>query len=330
MNHWVNFHLVKNAVTMTDVLARYAVCLETAGLGVLRGRCPLPTHESASAGSFSVDTRRNIWACHSQSCVAARGGCIGGNVLDFVACMEGCTIRQAALLLQGWFSVSAVSGGRETASGKSRTQPTPSNRVLGFRLSSVDPSHAYIANRGITVSTARYFGVGFYSGPGIMSQRVAIPIHNQSGELVAYAGRSIHGEQPKYRLPPGFRKAAELFNLHRAAQHPAQQRVILVEGFFDCMKVYQVGHPNVVGLMGCSLSDTQAELLAGRFQEVVLLLDGDEAGRMASDKIAARLSSAVKIYRGQVPPNRQPDDLTSAELLAIIDAAVKWDDHKAR
>lgn len=96
MNRWVSFRTVKNAVTMKQVLTRYAVCLKAAGPSVLRGRCPLPMHESESAGSFSVDTRRNIWACHSQSCIAARDGCIGGNVLDFVACMEGRSIREAA------------------------------------------------------------------------------------------------------------------------------------------------------------------------------------------------------------------------------------------
>ena len=49
-----------------------------------------------------------------------------------------------------------------------------------------------------------------------MSGRVVIPIHNERGELVAYAGRSIDGSEPKYKLPAGFHKSLELFNLHRA------------------------------------------------------------------------------------------------------------------
>ena len=42
-----------------------------------------------------------------------------------------------------------------------------------------------------------------------------IPIHNKAHQLVAYAGRSIQGDEPKYRLPPGFHKSKELFLLHR-------------------------------------------------------------------------------------------------------------------
>lgn len=103
-----------------------------------------------------------------------------------------------------------------------------------------------------------------------------IPIHNQDGDLIAYAGRAVDRRQPKYKLPPAFRKSGELFNLHRAAR-PQCRRVLIVEGFFDCMNVHQAGFPNVVALMGCSLSSQQADLLNRHFAEAVLLMDGDEA-----------------------------------------------------
>jgi DNA primase len=79
---------------------------------------------------------------------------------------------------------------------------------------------------------------------------VVIPIHNEGGDLVAYAGQSIDTSEPKYKLPAGFRKSLELYNLHRAKQesNPAQ-RVVLVEGFFDCIKVSEAGY-SCVGLMG--------------------------------------------------------------------------------
>ncbi|MGA7410202.1 MAG: hypothetical protein WBW33_06935 [Bryobacteraceae bacterium] len=79
-----------------------------------------------------------------------------------------------------------------------------------------------------------------------MSGRLVIPIHNERGELVAYAGRSIDGSEPRYKLPAGFRKSQVLFSLHRVTGPD----VIVVEGFFDCMKVWQAGHQAVVSLMG--------------------------------------------------------------------------------
>jgi len=86
--------------------------------------------------------------------------------------------------------------------------------------------------------------------------RVVIPIRNLYGQLVAYAGRALDDRPPKYKLPAGFRKALELFNLQRALA-AGGKTVIVVEGYFDCMLVHQAGFPWVVALMGCSLSVTQ-------------------------------------------------------------------------
>ena len=102
-----------------------------------------------------------------------------------------------------------------------------------------------------------------------------------AGELVAYAGRAVTEElareKGKYRLPTGFSKAHVVFNLHRAREH-ADDGLVVVEGFFDAMKVHQVGFPNVVALMGSTLSERQEELLCESTDRLVLLFDGDEAG----------------------------------------------------
>ena len=58
--------------------------------------------------------------------------------------------------------------------------------------------------------------------------------------------------------------------------------VVVVEGCFDCLRVKEVGYP-CVALLGSQLSREQEELLSTHFQHVVLLLDGDEAGRAATD-----------------------------------------------
>src|SRR6266545_2097618 len=105
-----------------------------------------------------------------------------------------------------------------------------------------------------------------------MSGRCVIPIHNEAGELVAYAGRAIDGTEPRYKLPAGFHKGQEIFNLHRAIAGEARG-LIVVEGFFDAMKVHQAGYPFVVALMGCSLTAAQEELLLANTGMVLLMLD---------------------------------------------------------
>jgi DNA primase len=275
-------------------------------------------HSSKSSRqSFIVNTGKNAWACHSDSCVAARGGRIGGNVLDFISAMENCSVREAALKLQDWFTVPSVRSPRLCQPEVEHSQDTTpgGNKPLSFVLSHIDSSHPYLAGRGIDSETARYFGIGYHRGKGSMAGRVVVPIHDENGLLVAYAGRSVDETDPKYRFPPRFRKSFVLFNLHRAAAHG--ESVVVVEGFFDCIKVHQAGLPCVVALMGCSLSVRQEKLLQQHFREVILLLDGDKAGRSAGANIAKHLASKLSIRFVEVPDGSQPDQMGADQIRCL-------------
>jgi len=317
---WVDFKALKQTVSMEMAVACYGVMLRRVNGSYLRGRCPLPTHRSKSSHqTFIVNTDKNAWACHSNSCAGARGGRIGGNVLDFVAAMENCSIRQAALRLQEWFIVSTapkagkpphpqdISPSTETSCAEEPLIGETSNGALPFTLRGIDYTHPYLNERGITEETAKHFGVGFFPGKGCMQGRIVIPIHNEEGILVAYAGRSLTQLEPKYKFPALFRKSFALFNLHRAITHG--KTVIVVEGFFDCLKVHQAGLACVVALMGCSLSRHQEQLLRRYFHEVILLLDGDQPGRTAAPPIAGRLVPTLSTRIVAIPAGRQPDQL---------------------
>jgi DNA primase len=90
-----------------------------------------------------------------------------------------------------------------------------------------------------------------------------------------------------------------------------------VEGFFDCLRVHQAGYSNVVALMGVSLSEVQEQLLRERFPRLMLMLDGDEAGRRASQQLAARLKGKVSLSVVEAP-GRQPDQLSSEEMNSLL------------
>jgi len=83
--------------------------------------------------------------------------------------------------------------------------------------------------------------------------------------------------------------------------------------------VYQAGYGNVVALMGASVSDRQAELLDTYFRELVVMLDGDQAGRRASRALAARWPAA---YMAWVSTDRQPDQLSNDQIRRILRRAV--------
>jgi DNA primase len=320
-SNWVDFKAIKQAVPLPAVLRRYQVQgLKTHGQE-LRGRCPI--HKGEGTESFHVNTQKNVFQCFS--CKAK------GNVLDFVAAMEQCSVRDAGLKLQDWFGLAAGAG-----AGKRSDQPAPpadtstelareriagetgqANKPLGFELRGIDHGHAYLAGRAISKETAQHLGVGFFSGKGSMSGRVVIPIHNEAGELVAYAGRSIDASEPRYKLPAGFHKSLVVYNLHRA-KAAGQGGLIVVEGFFDAMKVSQAGYPFVVALMGCTLSEEQERLLLANADMLLLLLDGDEAGRKATDELLLRLGRKVWTKVAMVPDGKQPDQLTAEELEQLL------------
>jgi len=306
-NNWVDFKAIKSAVTLRMVLDRYQINWLRKSGEELRGRCPI--HQGEGQQSFHVSPAKNAFHCFS--CKAR------GNVLDFVAAMEKCSVRDAAMKLQEWFAIDSTTAPGEGTAAKEEKRgegTEPANKPLGFALKGIDLTHPYLAERGITKETAETFGVGLFSGRGSMNGRVVIPIHNELGELVAYAGRSIDGSEPRYKLPAGFHKSRVLFNLHRTTG----PEVIVVEGFFDCMKVWQSGHSSVVALMGSSLSDQQERLLLGRFKKITLLLDGDDAGRSAADEIGARLIRRVHVRIVEPPDGKQPDQLDREELGVLL------------
>jgi DNA primase len=308
-SNWVDFKAIKQAVSIEQILQQYDVKLKRSGKE-LRGRCPI--HKGEGTDSFHANTDKNAFQCFS--CQAK------GNVLDFVAAMEQCSVRDAALKIQGWYSVSTAAStttkppaSKQAAEVGERGEP---NKPLNFRLQSIDHHHPYLAQRGVDPEAAEYFGVGFFSGRGSMSGRIVIAIENEAGELVAYAGRSIDESEPKYKLPAGFKKGRVLYNLPRATEE-TDGTVVLVEGFFDCIKVTQAEHA-CVALMGCSMSPEQEAQLVAHFRQVVIMLDGDEGGRRAATEIVGRLARRVWVLVIDLPDCKQPDQLSSQEVQQLL------------
>ena len=337
---FVDFKAIKAAITMEQLLQHYGILDQfKPGTDSLNGPCPI--HKGSNPTQFRISTTKNIWNCFSD-CEH------GGNTLDFIAKMEKCSIHAAALKAIEWFNLDpeamTVNDDKaETAepktsapASKPATRPamtpkfTPENNVpnvpLKFRLDKLERSHPYLTEqRGLTPETIVDFGIG-YCSKGMMADRIAIPIHNVKGEVVAYAGRYIGVPPegaPKYKLPPGFRKSQELFNLDRAIKEQADRPLIIVEGFFDVMKLHQLGYRRVVALMGATMSAAQEELIKEHVlsnQRVIVMLDENEAGRTGREDIACRLSKFCYVHVFQfITPDKEPEHITGEELNVILD-----------
>jgi DNA primase len=333
---FVDFKAVKAAITFERVLDHYDLLDQFKRSGdSLSGPCPI--HGGENPTQFRVSLSKNIWNCFSQ-CKQ------GGNVLDFISRMENVSIHGAALKAIEWFDLNPEAmtahpddakgsdgpkkEGSKTKAGSKKAAPvaekcTP-NVPLKFCLDKLDPHHPYLEERGLTPDTIMEFGLGFCA-KGIMADRIAIPIHNADGRIVAYAGR-IPGEpdedQSKYKLPPGFRKGLEVFNLFRAVKEPRESPLVIVEGFFDCMRLRQHGCRKVVALMGSTMTAAQEELIrqhvSGRSQ-VIVMLDENEAGQAGRDDIACRLSKwcFVKVHVFD-QPDAEPEQMTADEVESLL------------
>jgi DNA primase len=305
----LNFQTIKNRVPMTAVLDHYRIQdLRRSGRNHLRGRCPL--HSGEGRETFHVDTADQVFHCFS--CQA------GGSVLDLVMAIEGCGLKQAAERVLAWSAATASAVSPWSPPMKATvTKKREFAAVLPFRLRGVDLHHPYLRTRGIDEATAAEFGIGFYQGPGLMHNRLVIPIENEIGKLVGYCGRALDGSEPRYKFPPRFRKSEFLFNFHRAAARNAPD-VVVVEGFFDCLRVHQAGFRCVVAIMGSALSEQQLRNLIQRFRRIRLMLDGDDAGRRAAAPMATRLAQYVPVEVINVPDATQPDQLTASQIREIL------------
>ncbi len=319
---WIDFKLIKEKVSVKDLIRFYRIPLKEKRGGSLIGTCPLhPGSDNPTAFSVSADGR--AWHCFT--------GCnTGGNVLDFVVRKENLDLKQAGKFLTENF---LKDPGFIPQSTTAKTNPSlvhdkkPVNAVLDLNLFKISKKDApfLIETKKLTKTTINKFEIGL-AKKGLHAGRIIIPIHNEQGKLVAYAGRIIDEREIKngikYYFPPGFHKVAELYNIHRVVANPKfveKYGIILVEGFFDVIRLWQNGIINAVALMGTSMSIWQKELLLKQTNKIVLMLDKDEAGKKATRKIAADLVTSCFLKIPAFPENKiQPEDLTKEELKNVL------------
>ncbi|MCB9507217.1 MAG: DNA primase [Myxococcales bacterium] len=216
------------------------------------------------------------------------------------------------------------------------------------------PPRDYLAKRGIDDATAEAFGLGYAStewaglvealgragidsaaieaaglalrrrtGDGFVDRfrdRVMFPIASLSRQTLAFSGRTLDPEErAKYVNSPEtpfYTKGRELFGLHLAHRAVRETgELILVEGNFDVVSLYARGVCNVSAPLGTALTEHQARLIKRYTDRVVLMFDGDRAGRAAARRALDVLLAAdiSEIVWARLPDGRDPDDLARTE-----------------
>lgn len=160
---------------------------------------------------------------------------------------------------------------------------------------------------------------GYYDA---FRHRLMFPIHDQIGRVIAFGGRKLRDEdEPKYLNSPEtrvFEKSGTLYGLHQAARAIQAERVAVVtEGYTDTIACHQAGITNVVATLGTALTPRHAAALRRLCDTVVLLFDGDDAGRRAADRavdvfLAEEIGVRIATL-SSVTDAKDPDELLRRE-----------------
>lgn len=169
--------------------------------------------------------------------------------------------------------------------------------------------------------------------------RLIFPLHDLRGRVVGFGGRLLGDGEPKYLNSPEtpiFHKGEQLYHLHVARNAIRKEGfALLVEGYFDALRLAHAGIDHVVAPLGTALTGAQAKLLRRYTQDVVLCYDGDKAGTAASFRAAdVLLDEGMRVRVVTLPPGEDPDSVTqqggAEAMLGYVHDAIDVIDRKLR
>ena len=154
--------------------------------------------------------------------------------------------------------------------------------------------------------------------------RLMFPIFNTMGEPVAFGGRVLNpADNPKYLNSPEtlvFEKKKILYGLHKTAGSiRSEDCAIVVEGYMDAVSLYQSGIQNVAAVMSSSLTVEQCRLIKRMTRNVIMLLDGDDAGIDGAERSLPILLHGELFAKAVILPNKMdPDDFVKANGVSAL------------
>jgi len=158
--------------------------------------------------------------------------------------------------------------------------------------------------------------------------RLLFPIHDLRARVVAFGGRILGEGEPKYLNSPDtpiFHKGQLLYNLH-AAKHAMRkaERAILVEGYFDVLRLVLAGIEEVVAPLGTGLTAEQAQLVRRHAPQVILVYDSDEPGLRATFRAGDELlREGLRVSVATLPAGDDPDSLVQARGAGALEEFLK-------
>lgn len=304
------------------------------------GLCPFHGEKTPS---FNIYTETDSFYCFG--CGAA------GDVISFIMKIDNLDYVEAVKYLAQRAGMDMPEDGYDDSLSRLRKRVYEANREAArfyYNTLVSEKGRAgldYFRSRMLADSTIRHFGLGFAddnwsslcehlkakgfkdnelvaanlavrrrSGKGIydrFTNRVMFPIIDLRGNVIAFGGRIMTDQKPKYLNTsdtPVFKKSENLFSLNNA-KNSGSRTLILCEGYMDVIAVNQAGFQNAVATLGTALTNEQALLMKRYADEVIICYDADEAGQKATARAIPLLRNAgLNIRVLNIPNGKDPDE----------------------
>ena len=332
----------------------------------LVGLCPF---HSEKTPSFTVYPENGSFYCF---------GCgVGGDVFTFTGLIENLDYIESVKLLAERSGITLPQDGYDDSMQRLKKRIYDINRDTArfFHAFLMSPGGKwaldYLTGRGLTVKTIKHFGLGAapdswdalihhlkekgYTESDMLAanvigksergslydrfrKRVMFPIINIRGNIVAFSGRAMPGDDKqggKYvntADTPVYKKSENLFGIN-FAKNVCSERVILVEGNMDVISLHQAGFENTVAPLGTAFTTEQANLLSRYTKEIVLMLDADAAGQKAVRRASELLeNTGLSVRVVVVPDGKDPDEYIKKNgkerFAALLEGAVSDMEYK--
>jgi DNA primase len=330
---------VRDSADIVRVVSDY-VSLKGAG-SAFKGLCPF---HSEKTPSFSVHREKQIFHCF---------GCgVGGDVFSFVMLAEKVSFPESVRIVAEKSGIPIPTDpGLDDKKSEERKQlfviyeraSTYFHQMLSMEEASA--ARQVLEKRKIQPAFIERFRLGYAPASGLMAhlrlkdpigsglfikndrgdvyerfrRRLMFPIWSDRGKIIAFGGRALAADaQPKYlnsAESPLYSKSYVLYALH-LARDAAQKagRLVVVEGYFDCLSLHQSGIENVVASCGTSLTQQQVAIMARHVPEIVMNYDPDSAGQNAMRRsIDLLLAKGLRIRILKLADGLDPDDFVRRE-----------------
>jgi len=338
---------VRDAIDIVDLVGSY-VALRRQGKGFV-GLCPW--HDD-SKPSLQVNPERQTfrcWVCDvggdafnffmrmervefrealeqlADRVGIALGRARGGQSADEKTALTRCLEWAAARFRECLMSAPEAAAARKYLTGRGLTDTLLDQFGVGYAPESWDWLLRQASTAGIQAGVLERTGLVIRreDRPGHYDRyrgRVIFPIRDPLGRCIAFGGRILPGALPdsaKYINSPEtplFSKSSVLYGLDSArAAISASKRAVVVEGYTDCLAARQAGCDDVVAVLGTALGERHAKLLKRYADRVILVLDGDDAGRRrANEVLSVLLAEPIDIRIARLPSGLDPCDLLVA------------------